>query len=94
MARVQKRSRLTRFHGQVNFGLAAFGIAYNQLILGPLRYQPASALFIDLVAMPVTIISNTSEKDAELAQKLGQLQPFLAVFPRECVGQLASFGPT
>jgi hypothetical protein len=34
------------------------------------------------------------ENDAGLAQKLGQLQPFLAVFPRECVGQLASFGPT
>ena len=35
-----------------------------------------------------------SEKDAELAQKLGQLQPFIAVFPQECMGQLASFGPT
>ena len=35
-----------------------------------------------------------SEKDAKLAQKLGQLQPFLAVFPQEWIGQLASFGPT
>ena len=35
-----------------------------------------------------------SEKDTKLAQKLGQLQPFVAAFPRECVGQLASFGPT
>ena len=35
-----------------------------------------------------------SEKDAKLAQKLGQLQPFIAVFPQECMGQLASFGPT
>ena len=35
-----------------------------------------------------------SESDAKLAQKLGQLQPFLAVFPQECMGQLASFGPT
>jgi hypothetical protein len=35
-----------------------------------------------------------SEKDAKLAQKLGQLQPFLAVLPPECMGQLASFGPT
>ena len=33
-----------------------------------------------------------SEKDAVSAQKLGQLQPFLAVFPQECVGQLASVG--
>ena len=35
-----------------------------------------------------------SEKDATLAQKLGQLQPFIAVFPQKCVGQLAYFGPT
>ena len=35
-----------------------------------------------------------SEKDAKLAQKLGQLQAFMAVFPQECVGQLAPFGPT
>ena len=35
-----------------------------------------------------------SEKDAKLAQKLGQLQPFTAVFPQECMGQLASFRPT
>jgi hypothetical protein len=26
--------------------------------------------------------------------ELGQLQPFIAVFPQKCVGQLASFGPT
>jgi hypothetical protein len=29
-----------------------------------------------------------------LAQKLIQLQPFIAVFQQECMGQLASFGPT
>jgi hypothetical protein len=34
------------------------------------------------------------EKDAKLAQKLGQLQPFIAVFSRENMCQLASFGPT
>jgi hypothetical protein len=36
------------------------------------------------------------EKDATLAQKLGQLQlqPFMAVFPQECMRQLAFFGPT
>jgi hypothetical protein len=36
----------------------------------------------------------TREKYAVSAQKLGQLQPFTAAFPPECVGQLASFGPT
>ena len=35
-----------------------------------------------------------SEKDAVSAQKLGQRQPLVAVFPRECMGQLAYFGPT
>jgi protein SHQ1 len=34
------------------------------------------------------------EQDAELAQTLGQLQPFVAAFPQECMDQLASFGPT
>ena len=33
------------------------------------------------------------EEAAELARKLGQLQPSVAVFPQECMGQLASFGP-
>ena len=37
---------------------------------------------------------DASKKDAELAQMLGQLQPFIAVFPQECIGQLAAFGPT
>jgi hypothetical protein len=34
------------------------------------------------------------EKGSKLAQKLGQLQPFLAIFPPECTGQLSSSGPT
>ena len=38
--------------------------------------------------------ASTSEKDAKLAQKLGQFQPFLAVFLLECMGQLVYFGPT
>ena len=32
------------------------------------------------------------EKAAKLAQKLDQLQPFIAVFPQECMGQLALLG--
>jgi hypothetical protein len=35
-----------------------------------------------------------SEEDAKLAQKLGQPQPLMAVSLLECMGQLASFGPT
>jgi hypothetical protein len=32
--------------------------------------------------------------DAKSAQELGQLQSFIAAFPQECVGHLASSGPT
>jgi hypothetical protein len=35
-----------------------------------------------------------SEEGAVSAQKLGQLQPFVAVFPQECTDQFSSFGPT
>jgi hypothetical protein len=44
--------------------------------------------------MPLRARVRVSEQDAKLAQKLGQLQPFLDVLPQECVGQLAYFGPT
>ena len=33
-----------------------------------------------------------SEKDAKLAQKLGQLQPFVAVFLQECMANLHLLG--
>jgi hypothetical protein len=32
-----------------------------------------------------------TEKDTELAQMLGQLQPFMAAFPPECMDEIASF---
>jgi hypothetical protein len=39
--------------------------------------------------------SNTKVRNTpKLAQTLGQPQPFIAVFPQDCMGQLASFGPT
>ena len=43
-----------------------------------------------LRSVDFAMTSTLSEKDAMLAQ----LQPFPAVFPPECWGQLASFGPT
>ena len=43
---------------------------------------------------PARAPASLSEGDAKLAQKLGQLQPSLAAFLLECVGQLASFGAT
>jgi hypothetical protein len=42
---------------------------------------------------------NVYDKVRKLVRKwssdqLGQLQPFVPVFPQECMGQLALFGPT
>jgi hypothetical protein len=45
-------------------------------------------------ALPQAGFQRKREKDAKLAQELGQLQPFIAVFPQECIGHLASVGPT
>ena len=42
----------------VNFGLAALDIAYNQLLLGELQYDTASALFIALAGYPTALIGN------------------------------------
>jgi hypothetical protein len=37
------------------------------------------------------LVDAQSEKDAKLAQNLGQLQPFIAVFPQECMGSTGIF---
>jgi hypothetical protein len=37
--------------------------------------------------------NSSSEKATKLAQKLGQLKPFIAVFPQEYMGQLAYIWP-
>ena len=57
----------------------------------------AAALFF-MINMPESeafaLLRPSSEKDTKLAQKLGQLQPFVPVFPQECMGQLVYAGPT
>ena len=60
----------------------------------PLATAPASGTGTLADQARQQVLQHASEKDAKLAQQLGQLQPFLAVLPQECVGQLASFGPT
>ena len=54
----------------------------------------ATSVLADGKWMPVHIATGSSKQDAKLAQKLGQLQPFIAVLPQECMDQLASFRPT
>jgi hypothetical protein len=61
---------------------AAAGSAGNPLVLG----SPAGS------AGDPILLASPSEKDANLPQKLGQLQPFLAVFLHEYMGQLAHLG--
>jgi hypothetical protein len=39
----------------------------------------------------VNLRAEGSEKDAKLVQQLGQLQPFIAVFPEERLGQPNTF---
>ena len=58
------------------------------------RHAAATFGFSNTTLAATLSIRRSSEKDAKLAQKLGQLQPFIAVFPPECMGQLGSFGPT
>ena len=42
----------------VTFGLGAFGIAYNQLLLGPLQYTQEAALIPDVIDMCMGILGN------------------------------------
>ena len=41
----------------------------------------------------LSMLRTEVRKAAKLAQKLGQLQLFIAVFPQERMGRLAYFGP-
>ena len=75
----------------VPFGLAAGRLAaqsggFQRLVPPPVRFA------VKVRGSAGTLWAGASEKDAELAQKLGQLQPFLAAVPPGCMGQLASFG--
>jgi hypothetical protein len=38
--------------------------------------------------------ADTTKVRNNVGSEVGQLQPFIAVSPQECLGQLASFGPT
>ena len=64
------------------------------LTTGPITQVVAQAQTAELPDYGAT--SGSSEKDTKLAQKLGQLQPLVDVFPQAspCMGQLAYIGPT
>ena len=55
---------------------------------------PGGRTVVDLQRLAALWMSLASEKDAMLAHKLGRLQPVIVVFPRERMGQPASFGPS
>jgi hypothetical protein len=59
-------------------------------------FLPVLLLLVSLAAAVCLAVEGGYKvrNDTVAAQKLGQPQPFLAVFPQICVGQLASsFGP-
>jgi hypothetical protein len=48
-----------------------------------------------IVARPTFVLLVAQVRETpSLGQKLDQLQTFIAVFPPECMGQIASSGPT
>jgi hypothetical protein len=79
----------------VNLFLASVTVSFlgvRQEMRAELVGQTKKPTALEALELANAIVS--SEKDAKLAQKLGQLQPLIAVLPRECLGQLASSGPT
>jgi hypothetical protein len=76
--------------------------ATNQVMIGATqellefsdKIAAGSGIVVRIAEFDEVLDADPGEKDAKLVQKLGQLQPFLAVFSPGCVGQLASFGPT
>ena len=75
--------------------LAASQERFSCSVAGVVCLRPVvTTCTVVLNATAVAVPAMEGERDATLAQELGQLQPFLAVFPQECAGQLASFGPT
>ena len=89
------RPRLCRpFWSEINtllgsMGYMMKGLGFPLLLGDNIR---VGVVFSQLSASPH--IKHISEKDVKLAQKLGQLQPFIAVFLQQSMGQLGSFGPT
>jgi hypothetical protein len=63
-------------------------LAPRRLAVLPLRLEAAAE------ALAEGGVLRAGAKGAVSAQKLGQLQPFVAALPWECLAQLVSFGPT
>jgi hypothetical protein len=57
------------------------------------QHKPPPAVAAPATAATAAGRLAVSEKDTDLAQKLGQLQLFMVAFPQECMCQLAYFGP-
>jgi hypothetical protein len=79
----------------------AQAVARSGFPVGPPRdLEQEGAVAMGLYAIAASIAKNgitvpgTTPQVRKIAQKLGQLQPFLAVFLQECMGQHVYFGPT
>ena len=83
---VALRGKAGKPQWQVPFGITCLALPLSRFSLPhALRCAPRPGR---LSALSVTHSRSgrASEKDAKLAQKLGQLQPFIAAFPQECMG--------
>jgi hypothetical protein len=49
---------------------------------------------VELDQSPAVVEHNEFSGGTQVRKTLGQLQPFIAAFPQEYTGQLASSGPT
>jgi hypothetical protein len=57
-------------------------------------YAHACAQIVAASCVKKFSLPGEKDIDAKLVQNLGQLQPFIGVFPQECMGQLGYFGST
>jgi hypothetical protein len=72
--------------------MSGTGYILNATPRGRTSARAAAACLDRRASRRVASSACRGEKDTKLAQKLGQLQPFMAVFPRECTGRPPSFG--
>ena len=78
---------------QVPFGITCLALPLSRFSLPhALRCAPRPGRLSALSVTQHSRSGHASEKDAKLAQKLGQLQPFIAVFPQECMRHLHLLG--
>ena len=96
----EERARIHKAGGFIRENGGHFRVNGNLNLsrcIGDLKYKQNKPLPMaeQMITAQVRRAPRRPRSWAKFAQKLGQLRPVIlvAVFPRECMGQLASFGP-